>query len=422
MRENRTLEYEEGWVTKYAEEGNNQGETEVNLRIEGKDERPIIDIVMLIDNSNSMKESDDYSEGLTRAQIAQKAAFEFIDAFSGEGFENVGIAAVVYGSTVFDGRTDLTVQRRQMNVPYVGRPKSVHAYLDSYRGSTKNLSVKTFQYTEEEKEMVKSKIPADTPVERSNYGRNRFEKGMGATFTQKAIEEADKIFEEDMMRNPDKNSKKFVVLITDGMPTYALEGTAARPAESGEMINYPLEDYEQERFIGEREGNGVYDGFGYVDYVITEFSENVIGVGDMYHLGPNTYDRNFRRIHVTQDDFYYPLNQVHFNEINNNGVYKNYYSTIGMFMVDSDKDRIKDITVTGPNNETRIAQIKDLGVLTASAAINLRKEYDLDIYALGVGFETDFVGGHESLAAKSRYVRLPYNDNYLRMEARNLML
>ncbi len=91
-------------------------------------------------------------------------------------------------------------------------------------------------------------------------------------------------------------------------------------------------------------------------------------------------------------------------------------------MVDSDKDRIKDITVTGPNNETRIAQIKDLGVPTASAAINLRKEYDLDIYALGVGFETDFVGGHESLAAKSRYVRLPYNDNYLRMEARNLML
>lgn len=146
LRENRTLEYEEGWVTKYAEEGNNQGETEVNLRIEGKDERPVIDIVMLIDNSNSMKESDDYSEGLTRAQSAQKAAFEFIDAFSGEGFENVGIAAVVYGSTVFDGRTDLTVQRRQMNVPYVGRPKSVHAYLDSYRGSTKNLSVKSSSF------------------------------------------------------------------------------------------------------------------------------------------------------------------------------------------------------------------------------------------------------------------------------------
>ncbi len=39
LRRNRTVKYEEGWVTKYASETENQGETEINLRVEAKEEQ-----------------------------------------------------------------------------------------------------------------------------------------------------------------------------------------------------------------------------------------------------------------------------------------------------------------------------------------------------------------------------------------------
>ena len=172
---NQPIEYDEAFVSKTASKGEKDGEFYIDLKIEGKnlENSKTKDIVIILDNSNSMREND-------RVTIAKNALTNFaknvVESSKGkDGQYKIRLALVTYASTVFN-----------------------------------ELSVTNFtsNYTQ-----ITNIIPNNTPIDRHKAND-------GATFTQAALRKADEILKTS---NADE---KIIVHLTDGVPTLSYKMTS----------------------------------------------------------------------------------------------------------------------------------------------------------------------------------------------------
>ena len=172
---NQPIDYKEAIVSKKASRGDKDGEFYIDLRVEGKtsEEERTKDIVVVLDNSNSMKENN-------RVTIAKNALTNFaknvVESSKGkDGQYKIRLALVTYASTVFN-----------------------------------ELSVTNFtsNYTQ-----ITNIIPNNTPIDRHKAND-------GATFTQAALRKADEILKTS---NADE---KIIVHLTDGVPTLSYKMTS----------------------------------------------------------------------------------------------------------------------------------------------------------------------------------------------------
>ena len=172
---NQPIDYKEAIVSKKASRGEKDGEFYIDLKIQGKnlENSKTKDIVIILDNSNSMKEND-------RVTIAKNALTNFaknvVESSKGkDGQYKIRLALVTYASTVFN-----------------------------------ELSVTNFtsNYTQ-----ITNIIPNNTPIDRHKAND-------GATFTQAALRKADEILKTS---NADE---KIIVHLTDGVPTLSYKMTS----------------------------------------------------------------------------------------------------------------------------------------------------------------------------------------------------
>ena len=172
---NQPIDYKEAIISKKASRGEKDGEFYIDLKIQGKnlENSKTKDIVIILDNSNSMKEND-------RVTIAKNALTNFaknvVESSKGkDGQYKIRLALVTYASTVFN-----------------------------------ELSVTNFtsNYTQ-----ITNIIPDNTPIDRHKAND-------GATFTQAALRKSDEILKTS---NADE---KIIVHLTDGVPTLSYKMTS----------------------------------------------------------------------------------------------------------------------------------------------------------------------------------------------------
>ncbi|WP_455068074.1 SpaA isopeptide-forming pilin-related protein [Parvimonas micra] len=182
---NQPIDYKEAIVSKKASRGDKDGEFYIDLRVEGKtsEEERTKDIVVVLDNSNSMKLNN-------RVTIAKDTLTTFVKNVLRDGNGKVRVALVTYGSDVFDGR--------EVDEFY-------------YKGDMLDRSHKTFTTNPQD---IISKIPSKVPEEYNYTNTNGFYySSIGATFTQAALREAAKILKDSSAND------KIIVHLTDGVPT-----------------------------------------------------------------------------------------------------------------------------------------------------------------------------------------------------------
>ncbi len=197
---NQPIEYDEAFVSKTASKGEKDGEFYIDLKIQGKEksEPKMKDIVIVLDNSNSMKLngtkwspednkfvlSDKASDGAhDRVTAANNAIKTFLDNVKEKAGENVRFALVTYGSDVFDGSLCKEFYFENQYFP------------DNTVGTlTPN------------KEDIIAKLPTKAPYELG--------KSCGATFTQAALKRA-----ADILKSSPNGNEKYIIHLTDGTPT-----------------------------------------------------------------------------------------------------------------------------------------------------------------------------------------------------------
>ncbi len=396
----RTLEYDYAWVTKYIKETEEQGKSEINLRVEGHQYNEPMDVVLVIDNSNSMDVTD-RSEN-TRAESAKAAAEDFIRSFSGfGGSDNVGIALVTYGSDVFDGET---IKAGTYKYEYTRKWNYINqnnieaeAYIDKYwhredgfytaysnQPGNNDYTVDEIKYSDEEKLSILDSIPDDVPKDRNV--------NLGGTFTQKALMRAQQIL--DNSGRPE--ARKVVVLMTDGAPTFAYKVKSTRESE-GEIIDYS------------GNGNTMYDNRVADTFNTDEpdYVYRVSGNGDKLHLGerisqPSGY-QNFSARSIgaklnllNHSSVELVKNTALINKQGDNGVYSypvklseywRYYNRYPNNLFDFELGGRRYTYLLDKEYytlEESPYRVKDNAFATISQAVNMRNA-GIDVYTVGIG-------------------------------------
>ncbi len=320
ISKSRTLEYENAWLTKYIKEIDRQGKSEINLRVEGKEFSRKLDIVLVIDNSNSMGFSDGFDK--TRMQATKEAATDFVEAFKGN--DRVGISLVTYGTDIMDGRLGYDAISEMESSPeisdkygedadgedikgeeYLKRIKNItvgHDIIYPFRrglnfsspnheekaawneylenGQPDMPDVPLFSKRDSEKDHIIDTIPSAVPSDTEGYSY------LGGTFTQKALREAQNIItleEKREILNGEEKSEKVIVLLTDGAPTYSYKVKSVEEG-NGRIKVYDEMNDEYSEFYGEN----VYEGKVASEFIMpNEDNSNdfMAGNGNNMHLG-----------------------------------------------------------------------------------------------------------------------------------------
>jgi len=206
-------EIEEGFITKVASNTGINGEFFIDLKIEGKQitNTETVDVVLVLDNSGSMGE---WSGNKRRREYADEAARALIDGLL-TGTNTIRMALVTYSTNLINGN-------------------SVYNF-------TSNADA------------LKNKLP-------NGYG--------GVTFTQEALLKAGEII------GTSTASKKYIVLISDGVPTKSYRATSIVATTSSSVprlidyngVNNP--DYRATAFGGVVGDSGYYDLRNNTDYLV----------------------------------------------------------------------------------------------------------------------------------------------------------
>ena len=205
-------------VNKYAREAKDnsgktiEGEYDINLKTQGNkiDPDANIDVMLVFDDSNSMQEQTVYN-GLntTRLYAAREETKKFIDALlSPQNNPNgrIRMGLITYGSDIFDGEIHES--------PFDGARKRLPNF------SVKNLT--------SDANIIKSHLATNTPLNIQKIASEPGEfngtwntlQSFGGTYTSGAIQYAADVLN-DQTKSP-KINKKYIVHITDGVPTYSL--------------------------------------------------------------------------------------------------------------------------------------------------------------------------------------------------------
>lgn len=173
-------------VNKYLVPTEKNGEYDVHLKVKGNkiEEKNKIGVVIVCDNSASMSETGGYTK--TRFEAAKEATNIFIDELLKNS--NVEVALVSYGSHLFNGQHSTNILRDD--------DQRVAYYEDYSHGFTKDA------------ESLKNKLPKKA-LKNSDP--------RGGTYTALALNKA-----HELLKSTDKQfDKKFIVTITDGIPTFS---------------------------------------------------------------------------------------------------------------------------------------------------------------------------------------------------------
>lgn len=158
-------------VNKYIVPTGRPGEYTVHVRVKGNRVKSNLGVVIVYDNSNSMRRN---IENIDRLTQANNAITNFTRKLVSPGSEETKVALVTYGSTLFP---------------------SYSTYTD------------TSPFTNDSETII-AKLPKTIPAERNV-------EGYGGTFTQGAIEKAKELLDKETFDN------KVIVTVTDGVPTYS---------------------------------------------------------------------------------------------------------------------------------------------------------------------------------------------------------
>lgn len=176
--------------------------------VETKEASTPLDVVILLDNSNSM--SNIRHNHANRAEKAGEATRALVDKITSNPDNRV--ALVTYGSTIFDG-SEATVEKGVADANGKILNDSALWTFDrtTFTAKTYNYSFLNLTSDPTDIQTIKDRIPSD--AEELNKDKLMYQ--FGATFTQKALMTADDI----LTKQARPNSKKVIFHITDGVPT-----------------------------------------------------------------------------------------------------------------------------------------------------------------------------------------------------------
>ena len=435
---NRTLEYDSGWVTKYIQETGEQGKSEINLRVEGREFGKKVDIVLVVDNSNSMSMTD--GTNTSRVLATKGAANQFINAFKNN--DRVGIALVTYGSNILDGN----LLKFGTNTPFVNMYASgngytysnefinddtdetsgvMNYYADSIRevrfqndfvlGETDQNFCSGFTYTNRDKAILAGKVPGDVPSDRR--------KNSGGTFTQKALMEAQEMIKWKTRTDEAaglEESEKIIVLLTDGAPTHSYRVKAVAQAPGAIVRYFPeKEEYSSAFSDSEPYGGNIAAEFAIpsdarvAEWTYDDVIDNIRGNGTKLHLAGRELGPRGTTESIGTKLHWDSRNGYNFKETERTTSIFNHHGRYGAYSYPGRGNNL-DYTVNygtaeNPNivryshildkeytTEAGDFTIKDNAFATISQAVKIRNE-GTDIYTIGVGMRDSYVTAMDKL-------------------------
>ncbi|WP_455258298.1 SpaA isopeptide-forming pilin-related protein, partial [Peptoniphilus asaccharolyticus] len=240
----------------------------IELTVEGKSrlksqDKPL-DIVIMLDNSNTMENSR--GGGQQRATKSKEAVQKLAENILSNPENRV--ALVTYGSVIFDGN-EKTVYKgvQDKNGKKFNDSVSFHPSQVKFKARVRNLSYLDFtnninNITERLKDV--DKVPKVYDADKQELIQYQF----GATFTQKAFMQANAIFKEKAR----SNSEKIILHITDGVPTMSY------PIDFSKS-NYAIFAKKLTDLINRSGNNGLKE-----EYFITNDTSKIKGNGESYNL------------------------------------------------------------------------------------------------------------------------------------------
>ncbi len=206
----------EGTLSKRIYQVNNLDDNQYGIELtvsgktvyEQKDKSVPLDVVILLDNSNSM--SNIRNKNARRAERAGEATRSLIDKITSDPENRV--ALVTYASTIFDG-TEFTVEKGVADKNGKRLNDSLFWNYDQTSFTTNTKDYSYLKLTNDKNDIVELKNKV--PTEAEDHDGNRLMYQFGATFTQKALMKADEI----LTQQARQNSQKVIFHITDGVPT-----------------------------------------------------------------------------------------------------------------------------------------------------------------------------------------------------------
>lgn len=255
----------------------------IELTVGGKSEvktvtnKEPLDVVFVLDNSNSMNNSSPNNMNHNRAKKAAEALKSVVNDVLRANSENKA-ALVTYGSDIFDGRT-VNVVKGFKNVS------------DKYSIQTNNYSYKILTSNPKD---ITEKIPTDAPNPKEPKSvSERDLSRVGETFTMKAFKEAD-----DILSKVKRKSRKIIIHITDGVPTRSY---AINKFTRWKSFDTQYQDMKTKGYLD------------ISDYLVTDNPYDIKGNGDSYFLYPaNTFQTQGR----TASDGKIVLDKLYYLDLN----------------------------------------------------------------------------------------------------------
>ncbi|HEO5548926.1 TPA: PI-2a pilus adhesin PilA [Streptococcus agalactiae] len=268
----------------------------IELTVSGKtivkpvDKQKPLDVVFVLDNSNSMNNDGPNFQRHNKAKKAAEALGTAVKDILGANSDN-RVALVTYGSDIFDGRSVDVVKGFKEDDKYYGLQTK-------FTIQTENYSHK--QLTNNVEEIIK-RIPTEapkakwgsttnglTPEQQKEYYLSK----VGETFTMKAFMEAD-----DILSQVNRNSQKIIVHVTDGVPTRSY---AINNFKLGASYESQFEQMKKNGYLNKS------------NFLLTDKPEDIKGNGESYFLFPlDSYQTqiisgNLQKLHYLDLNLNYP--------------------------------------------------------------------------------------------------------------------
>ncbi|HEO7242918.1 TPA: PI-2a pilus adhesin PilA, partial [Streptococcus agalactiae] len=275
----------------------------IELTVSGKtivkpvDKQKPLDVVFVLDNSNSMNNDGPNFQRHNKAKKAAEALGTAVKDILGANSDN-RVALVTYGSDIFDGRSVDVVKGFKEDDKYYGLQTK-------FTIQTENYSHK--QLTNNAEEIIK-RIPTEapkakwgsttnglTPEQQKEYYLSK----VGETFTMKAFMEAD-----DILSQVNRNSQKIIVHVTDGVPTRSY---AINNFKLGASYESQFEQMKKNGYLNKS------------NFLLTDKPEDIKGNGESYFLFPlDSYQTqiisgNLQKLHYLDLNLNYPKGTIYRN-------------------------------------------------------------------------------------------------------------
>ncbi|HFH7361346.1 TPA: PI-2a pilus adhesin PilA [Streptococcus agalactiae] len=275
----------------------------IELTVSGKtivkpvDKQKPLDVVFVLDNSNSMNNDGPNFQRHNKAKKAAEALGTAVKDILGANSDN-RVALVTYGSDIFDGRSVDVVKGFKEDDKYYGLQTK-------FTIQTENYSHK--QLTNNAEEIIK-RIPTEapkakwgsttnglTPEQQKEYYLSK----VGETFTMKAFMEVD-----DILSQVNRNSQKIIVHVTDGVPTRSY---AINNFKLGASYESQFEQMKKNGYLNKS------------NFLLTDKPEDIKGNGESYFLFPlDSYQTqiisgNLQKLHYLDLNLNYPKGTIYRN-------------------------------------------------------------------------------------------------------------